>query len=115
MLSHRLEVSSMGLFVFGAIKQQIVMNHLVNHDVPESLFIEIEIVGEEDPHVLIILSFFPVILESSQKTKRVENAKLGSRQVAVEILAATPEHLGHRIVIGYHIFRISFDAAKLVT
>jgi len=47
LLSHRLEVRAMVTFVVRTIEEQVIMDHFVNHDIPESFFIEIKIVREE--------------------------------------------------------------------
>lgn len=40
------------------IKIQIVMYHLMNHDVSECLFIEVEVVGHKNRHVTLLDWFF---------------------------------------------------------
>ena len=47
LLSYRLEICAMVTFVVRTIEEQVIMDHFVNHDIPESFFIEIKIVREE--------------------------------------------------------------------
>ena len=47
LLSHRLEVCAMVTFVVRTVEEQVVMDHFVNHDIPEGFFIKVKIVREE--------------------------------------------------------------------
>ena len=90
----------------GIIKIQIVVNHLMNHDVPECLFIEIEVVGHKNRHVTLfdrLVLFSPLICELPQGTIGMHETELGRSQLVVKIQAvALPEHTRHRVVICYH-------------
>jgi hypothetical protein len=65
LLGHRLEVCAMVTFVVRTIDEQIIMDHFVNHDIPEGFFIKVKIVREEYSFALICLSFSPVVFEPS--------------------------------------------------
>ena len=63
----------------GIIKIQIVVNHLMNHDVPECLFIEIEVVGHKNRHVTLfdrLVLFSPLICELPQGTIGMHETEL---------------------------------------
>lgn len=83
------------------------MNHLMNHNVAEGLFVEVEAVGHENRHITLsdgLLLFSPSILETAQVATGVYETKLGGTQLVVEVLAvAIPKHVGHRVVICYHL------------
>ena len=103
LLSHRLEICAMVTFVVPTIEEQVIMDHFMNHDIPEGFFIKFKIVREELPFALICLSFSPVVFEPSQNTKGMEKAIFGSWQLVVEVLpVALPKHVGHRVIICYH-------------
>ena len=86
------------------------MDHLMNHDVSECLFIEVEVVGHKNRHVTLLDWFFlfpPAISELPQGTIGMHETELGRSQLVVKIKAvALPEHTRHRVVICYHFIKI---------
>ena len=87
------------------------MNHLMNHDVPECIFIEVEVVGHKNHHVTLLdrlFLFSPAIFELSQVTIGMNETELRSSQLVVEVqLVALPEYMGHIVKVCYHIFNVS--------
>lgn len=72
--------TSEGRTITLAVKIQIVVDHLVNHDVPERLFVEVEVVGHENHHVTLLYRLFlfsPSILKLPQLTIGMHETELG--------------------------------------
>ena len=87
------------------------MDHLMNHDVSECLFIEVEVVGHKNRHITLLdrlFLFATAILKLPQLTIGMHETKLGCSQLILKIPAvALPKHMRHRVVICYHLIKIS--------
>ena len=92
--------------ITSAVKIQIVVDHLVNHDISERLFVDVEVVGHENHHVTLLYGLFlfsPSILKLPQLTIGMHETELGCSQLVIKIQAvALPEHVGHRVIISNH-------------
>ena len=90
----------------GIIKIQIVVNHLMNHYVPEGRFVEVKVICHKYHHITLLdgLFLFSIVkLKLPQVTIGMQKAELGCWQLVVKIQAvALPEHTRHRVVICYH-------------
>ena len=93
------------------IKIQIIVNHLMNHDISEGLFIEVEVVGHKNYNVKLLdrlFPFSPAILKLSKVMIGMHETELRRSQLVVEVqLVALPEHMGHIVKICYHVVNIS--------
>ena len=90
----------------GVMDVEVVVYHLVDHDVSEGVLVEVETVGHEDDDVALLEWQVPLanaIFETSEYSIGVRHVKLGDSQLVVEVPAvALPEHTGHSVEVCYH-------------
>lgn len=107
LIGHLLEGPSMAAFAIGAVEGEIIVYHLVAHDIGELLLGKVVVVGNGDngvidvlvePTALIVLEIAAGVFGGEQEIE------IGSRKFSPEVFRVTRlENHWHIIVISYHI------------
>ena len=107
LVGHLLEGTAMTTFTVYTIESQIVMDHLVAHDIGELLLGKVVIVGNGDDGVIDVLvepSALVVLEIAAGVFGGEQEIEIGSRKFSPEVFRVTLlENHWHIIVIGYHI------------
>ena len=102
----------MGLVVLDLVLSDVIMYHLMRHDIDEGLLVEVEVVRKTNalilqslpfPSFLLIFLLCFAIIKPRHHFKRMDDVKVWIRQFIIEeLLLAVPINSWHAVQICYH-------------